>query len=344
MSNITGGQELFDHVQMKIIGTLSLLTSGLSLVGSGSILACVIYHRRVCATEIFPIFHLSVADGLASLVTVIMSVMFLNSVPGVPGGTGPCGYFVAIMMSLYISTFFLTFSYALEAFVRLRQRLQSYMSVDENRNDGVSSLCMYGVYFVSWIVPLTVGVFLMLVTHFIKKDPSSLMHIFPAQCSQCFPVFSAHESYCWSYVEDGKQWLLMYRLVFLLPLLIVFLLNMVLYMCIARDFRHVAMRRGLLSYHQRQEETTLRKKAFLYQSAFIVCWIPTLLLICISFAGSFVMADYYALFLLQAILGPLQGLLNCIIYGWKRNSFRRALTESSHILNTNRGGTMSYTL
>ena len=48
--------------------------------------------------------------------------------------------------------------------------------------------------------------------------------------------------------------------------------------------------------------------------------------------------------LFQAILGPLQGLLNCIIYGWKRDSFRRALTESSHLLSTNRGSVMTFTL
>ncbi|KAL8618155.1 hypothetical protein ACOMHN_059162 [Nucella lapillus] len=332
------------NVQMKVVVTLSLLTSGLSLVGSGSILVCVVYHQRVCATEIFPIFHLSVANGLASLVTMIMSVMFLDSLQGLPGNNGPCGYFAAFMISLYISTFFLTFGYALEAFIRLRRRLQSYLSMEINRNDGVSSYCMYGVYLLSWIVPLALAVFLMLVTHFITKENDQIMYILPPECSLCFPVFSAHETYCWSRVKEGTQWLLMYRLIFLLPLLAVFLMNMVLYICIARDFRHVAMRRGLLSYHQQQEETMLRKKAFLYQSAFIVCWIPTLVLMCISFTDSYTMADNYPLLILQAILGPLQGLLNCIIYGWKRTSFRQALNESSHLLSTNRGAVTSFTL
>ena len=32
---------------------------------------------------------------------------------------------------------------------------------------------------------------------------------------------------------------------------------------------------GLLSYYQRQEESMLRKKAFMYLAAFIVCWIPS---------------------------------------------------------------------
>ena len=52
--------------------------------------------------QIFPIFHLSVADGLASLVMMLISVLFLDEFNGYPGSTGPCGYMVAIMV---VSTF-----------------------------------------------------------------------------------------------------------------------------------------------------------------------------------------------------------------------------------------------
>ncbi|KAK7102637.1 transmembrane protein 116-like [Littorina saxatilis] len=345
MSNGTEVEDLMTFSQMNVVSIISLLTSGLSLVGSGSILFCVVYHRRVCSPEIFPIFHLSVADGMASLFMMIVSVLFLNTYPSYPGSPGPCGYLIAIMTSLYICTFFLTLGYALEAFIRLRRRLQAYLSLEGSRTNGVSNYCMYVVYFMSWLVPLSLGIFLMLVTHFTKVENNSFTRVLPMECSLCFPVFSAHQTYCWSQVEDGTQWLLMYRLIFLIPLLFVFSLNMVLYICISRDFRQVSMRRGLLSYHQRQEEAMLRKKAFMYQTAFIVCWIPTMVLEVASFFSSYNMLNFYALFVLQALVGPLQGLLNCIIYGWKRESFRRALSESSHLLSTNRGGAgMSFTL
>ena len=48
--------------------------------------------------QIFPIFHLSVADGLASLVMMLISVLFLDEFNGYPGSTGPCSYMVAIMI------------------------------------------------------------------------------------------------------------------------------------------------------------------------------------------------------------------------------------------------------
>lgn len=334
----------FDLSQMNIISVISLLTAGLSLTGCASILICVGYHKRVCATEIFPIFHLSLADGLASILMIVLSALFLDTTRhSYPGSSGPCGYVFALMTGLYICTFFLTLGYALEAFVRLRQRLQTYLSLEGSTTHGVSSYCMYVIYFLSWIVPLALGIFLTLETHFIPKNNSTLIYILPTQCSLCFPIFSLHERLCWSHVDHGYQKLLMYKLIFLIPLICVFILNMVLYICIARDFRHVSMRRGLLSYHQRQEESMLRKKACLYQFAFIICWIPTLIGEFASFSESYSMADYYALFILQALLGPIQGFLNCLIYGWKRDSFRRALTESSPLMSSQRG-TMSFTL
>lgn len=331
--------------EMKAVAVVSMLTSGLSLFGSGSILICGIYHRRVCAPEIFPIFHLSVANALASLFMVVVTSLVLDGNLSYPGSSGPCGYLLAIMMSLYISTFFLTLGYALEAFIRLHRRLQSYLSLEGIRTDGVSNTYMYAVYFFSWFIPIALAIFLMVTTRLIK-DPAagSIFRIMPPECSLCYPAFAAQDQFCWNHVTKGHDWHMMYRLIFLVPLLLVFILNMVLYICIGRDFRQVSMRRGLLSYHQRQEEAMLRKKAFMYQMAFIVCWIPTLALQVLSFSESFSMAAYYWLFLLQALLGPLQGLLNCTIYGWKRDSFRRALTESTHLLNASRGTGMSFTL
>lgn len=330
---------------MNGVAIVSLLTSGLSLFGSGSILVCVVYHRRVCAPEIFPIFHLSVANVLASLCMLTLTALFLDGHPSYPGSEGPCGYLLAIMTSFYICTFFLTLGYALEAFIRLHRRLQSYLSLEGIRGDGVSNIYMYFVYFFSWFIPLVQGIFLMVMTHLIKENTDGqFSHILPPECSLCYPAFSSQDRVCWSHVVSGHRWQLMYKLIFLVPLLLVFVLNMALYVCIGRDFRQVSMRRGLLSYHQRQEETALRKKAFMYQTAFIVCWIPTIALVATSFSKSFSMVHHYWLFLLQALLGPLQGLLNCFIYGWKRESFRRALTESSHLLDTSRGNTMSFTL
>ncbi|XP_025106833.1 transmembrane protein 116-like [Pomacea canaliculata] len=343
--------EIFDDIflqsdKLEVATIITLLTSTLSFIGSGSIVLCVILHRRVCATEIFPIFHLSVANFFSSLFLMVLCCLFLAGHPSYPGPQGPCGYILAVTMSLFICTFLLTLSYALEAFIRLHRRLQSYVSLEGFRTEGINNNCMYLMYFLSWTLPIALGIFLMLVTHFIKdEDDGSLYDIIPKECSLCFPAFVAQRHFCWAQVKEGNLWLLMYKLIFLLPLLFVFIVNMVLYLCIARDYRHVSMRRGLLSYHQRQEEMTLRKKAILYQTAFIICWIPTLILQSLSFYESFVMKDNYWLFILQSLLGPLQGLLNCIIYGWKRSSFRRALTESSQLLSTNRGGAgMSYTL
>ncbi|KAK7465044.1 hypothetical protein BaRGS_00037783, partial [Batillaria attramentaria] len=247
MANTTETPATPDYMgpeELKGVAIVSMLTSGLSLFGSGSILVCVIYHRRVCSPEIFPIFHLSVANALASLFMLIITALYLDSHPSYPGSEGPCGYLLAIMTSLYISTFFLTLGYALEAFIRLHRRLQSYLSLEGIRTDGVSNVYMYVVYFVSWFVPLALGIFLMVMSHLIKENTDGqFSRILPPECSLCYPAFSAQDGFCWSHVEMGRRWQLMYKLIFLVPLLLVFILNMALYICIGRDFRQVSMRR-----------------------------------------------------------------------------------------------------
>nr|KAG5687430.1 hypothetical protein BaRGS_019829 [Batillaria attramentaria] len=146
----------------------------------------------VVFTGLGSFWYPTVANALASLFMLIITALYLDSHPSYPGSEGPCGYLLAIMTSLYISTFFLTLGYALEAFIRLHRRLQSYLSLEGIRTDGVSNVYMYVVYFVSW----------------------------------CYPAFSAQDGFCWSHVEMGRRWQLMYKLIFLVPLLLVFILNM----------------------------------------------------------------------------------------------------------------------
>ncbi|GFO15596.1 transmembrane protein 116-like [Plakobranchus ocellatus] len=102
--------------------------------------------------------------------------------------------------------------------------------------------------------------------------------------------------------------------------------------------------KGLLSYHQRQEESTLNRKAALYQTVFFICWFPSIILGIASFTTNYSMSRYFWLVVLQALLGPLQGFCNSFLYGWRRDSFRRALSERSSLLSTNRATAMSVTL
>uniref|UniRef100_A0A0B6ZZ10 G-protein coupled receptors family 1 profile domain-containing protein n=1 Tax=Arion vulgaris TaxID=1028688 RepID=A0A0B6ZZ10_9EUPU len=136
----------------------------------------------------------------------------------------------------------------------------------------------------------------------------------------------------------------MVKLVFMVPLVLVVLINMILYMLIWQTYKKVVVTRGLLSCHQKQEEEILRRKTCLYQTVFFVCWLPSIVLGCASFSDDYTTSKFYPGFILQVFLGPLQGVLNSIVYGWQRRSFRRALTETSSLLSSNRTSIMSISL
>ncbi|XP_071082545.1 transmembrane protein 116-like [Haliotis cracherodii] len=350
-TNYTSDGLLTDD-EMNVIATVNVITSSLSALGAGSIILCSVFHRKICFSEVYPIFQLSIADLLASLFFFSSTIMFLNNVANYPGSCGPCDYVTAVMTGFYISTLFLTLSYALEAFLRVRKRLHNgfISSSRDQQRTVVSYSFMHLIYAVAWVVPLAGGIVLLVFTHWVTSDDTgpanaSYAKLIPHECSTCLPVFHyTQDNPCWSHVENGTSWHLAYKLVFLIPLIAVFLSNIFLYVCIARAFKQVSMRRGLYTFHQRQEESTVRRKAVLYQSAFLCCWLPTLILGIVSFQSDFTMKRYFWLYVLQALLGPLQGFFNCIIYGWKREQFRRALSENSSLTSTNMPSYLSLTL
>ncbi|CAL1533348.1 unnamed protein product [Lymnaea stagnalis] len=349
-SSVSSMPELLNTNQMKAVAILSLMTSCLSFIGSGSVFTCAIYHGRVCYPEIFPTFHLALADMLASLFLVTSSAIFLNNLGSgminFPGSSGPCGYLMTLVTSAYTAAFLLTITYAMEALFRFRQRLKDGTNLDLLAVKAVSNKWMYLAYILAWVVPVCSAIGVMIVTHNLRDtdDFDIPVHILSAQCSSCFANFRFSEEYCWNQVEDGETWHKFIKLIFVVPLLLVVILNMMFYILITKVFKLVAMRRGLLSYHQRQEETLLKKKAMLYQGVFFVCWLPSVILGIVSFIDSYTMKTFFWLLIIQAILGPLQGLLNSIVYGWKRDGFRRALSETSSLLSTNRATAMSVTL
>jgi len=331
--------------EMETLSILSILAACISALGSGSVLACSLYHNRVCVAEIFPTFHLALADMMSSLVMILSSIVFLMGQGSYPGAGGVCDYIMPLVTSFYTSAVFLTITYAMEALSRFRKRLTDGAHYDSFSVSVVSNNWMYIPYIFSWIFPMFVAVVVMIVTQNLRDDLAThqrASEIIPQQCSLCFANFRFSEKYCWRQVINGYRWHSLVKLVFLMPLMLAMFTNVILYISIGRVYKQVAMRRGLLSYHQRQEENILKKKAMMYQGVFFLCWIPSIVVGMISFSDAYQMSEYYWLLLIQAILGPLHGVMNSLLYGWRRDSFRRALTESSSLLSTNR--TMSVTL
>ncbi|BFZ08763.1 hypothetical protein BsWGS_11802 [Bradybaena similaris] len=313
-----------ENINVVAVASFSIVTAVLSFLGAGSVIVCSIYHRRVFYPEIFPTFHLALADSLASFTLIVSSSTFLSEASDVGGPV--CATFSGLITSFYTSSFLLTLVYALEVWLRFRKRLTDGMRLDTVSVSAVSSRPMFLAYAFSWLVPLILAV--VIITESRKEFKKN-------QCSLCFADFRFDEESCWvgneeSFVHD------MARLIFLVPLVTVMVVNMILYILIWKTYRQVVIRSGLLSYHQRQEERLLRRKTCFYQAVFFICWLPSIVVGYASFTEGYSMYRFFPGLVIQIILGPLQGLLNSIIYGWKRDSFRRALTERTSLLSAER--------
>ncbi|KAK3740614.1 hypothetical protein QZH41_009725 [Actinostola sp. cb2023] len=79
---------------------------------------------------------------------------------------------------------------------------------------------------------------------------------------------------------------------------------------------------------QYKQEKTVRRWACLYQSVFVMCWLPSIILGLSSISSNYQQMNFlYALYVIQAVITPLQGFFNCIIYGWRRRGFKRTLMQ-----------------
>ncbi|GFO15594.1 transmembrane protein 116-like [Plakobranchus ocellatus] len=230
-NNTTGGETHLSNAELKAVSIISLLTSGTSCLGSLSVLICSVYSKRVFYPEVFPTFHLAVADVGASFTLLISSIIYLSHTPGFPGAEGPCDYMMTLVTSLYTSAFFLTLAYAMEALFRFRRRLSDGTNLDSLQVRVMSSRWMLLVYVLAWLLPLSMATVLMIYTNKISDDNNNggFSRIYPKQCSSCFADFRFNEDYCWDEVEDGIYWHYVIRLIFLLPLMVVMAANMVSY-------------------------------------------------------------------------------------------------------------------
>ncbi|XP_064606115.1 transmembrane protein 116-like [Liolophura sinensis] len=326
--------------QMLTISVIEVVTACLSLIGAFSILCFSLGRRKACLPEVFPIFQLSGADVLASVFMIVGAVLYLSN--------RTCDIITALTKSFYISTFLLTMTYAVEALMRMRDRLHRSSAISMSRGTPLK----YIMYAVSWAFPVVVTILLQAFSQISQNDfntigtNTTVSDIIGFSCSLCLPVFHYNEDMCWENRENGMEWHNAYRLLFLVPLFLVMVVNVILYIFTYRTFRKSLVSRGLLGYHQRREESHIRNQAIMYLTVFWICWLPSFVLGIISLVmgQSFEMQTYYWLYICQAVLAPLHGFCNCIIYGWKRNGFKQALSERSTLASTNAGSYLSVSL
>ncbi|XP_019620624.1 PREDICTED: transmembrane protein 116-like [Branchiostoma belcheri] len=342
-SNVT---TLLQPEQMQTITYIDMVTTSLSIVGASSVIIYSFCKRKVCQPEVHPLFHLACADLLASLFLLLGVIIFNLSYVTMELYEQHCHYFSAFASSFFVTTFLLTITYSLEVFLRMRDRAIR----SSTRQPGTGNFpLIYLLYIISWLGPLLVQSTILITTSseppfwdVIPSPNSSLV-----TCTRCLPLYHFKNDECMPTPSEGKQWMIdldvSSKLIFILLLILTIVITTIVYLLAVAAFQLRHRRAGMRGRREYEDERSVRRRAALYLIVFCFCWLPTLVLGILSLCDGFVMKKYYVLYIMQACTAPLQGFLNCIVYGWRRREFRTVkplpvavLAEQSGLLDRNR--------
>ena len=296
------------RVQWIQIGIIGLVSASLSLVGSASILVFIIWKKLQNFQQNLPLFHLSLADFILSLLWIISNVKYFV---GSEHQEFSCFILLLLTEMIHLVTFFLTINYSVNVYFRMKDRtIQVHMITDgdELPPSNVRKWFKRSLYIVSWTLPM-----LMMIPIIVNIKPDHAN-----ACQRCVILID---------VPVHKA---VYGDIILALSLTISILAIILLYCLTLRLYWKAVP-GFHTQHERRQLANMQARVTLYVSVFIICWSPGMMIsydlwfnhshyLSRQFLASF--QKFFPIFVLQATCAPLQGLLNSIVYGWTRKTFR----------------------
>uniref|UniRef100_A0A672F312 Si:ch211-157p22.10 n=1 Tax=Salarias fasciatus TaxID=181472 RepID=A0A672F312_SALFA len=280
-----------------------------SILGSGSIIYCLMLQRLSRTPELQPLFLLSVSDLLLAFCWLIGVVLFSRNCSSV---SVHCYNLHTVEQVLYMASFFCTLNYVWNLYKGLREKLYSCLS-------GYS--CVYVCVCVLLPLLLMTPVFIWgniseCHTNFSQPYRCLLMHtgpVFnPSHHQPLIPSCSLLRTY--------------HRGVFLSSFILTLLVITVFVVKSRRIYRRVVTSQGYLGNQQRALFRLMDRRMILYPLIFIICWGPAVTLAFMRVVLPSAVHGFLGviLYVSQAFTSASQGFLNSLVYGWTRVQLRRS--------------------
>ncbi|XP_040271990.1 transmembrane protein 116 [Bufo bufo] len=113
--NITAALAVYSNVKW-----IQVITSMLSIVGSGSIIGYAVFQNAVKLPEVRPLFYLSVSDLLVAFCWLLGAVLYKPHTQSFP-----CFNLQAVGQVFYLSTYLYTINYMWQTFSNFRRRISN---------------------------------------------------------------------------------------------------------------------------------------------------------------------------------------------------------------------------
>ncbi|XP_040900564.1 transmembrane protein 116 [Toxotes jaculatrix] len=318
VKNTTGAQdwtEVYDAVRW-----IQLVMALLSVLGSGSIIVCVMLQRLSRTPELQPLFLLSVSDLLLALCWLFGAVLFSKHCNRL---NTHCYNLHTVEQILYMASFFYTLNYVWNLYTGIREKFYSCFDGYPVQFSNRVSTAGKSTALLSGLVPL-----LLMTPVFIQGNISHCQANFsePYRCllmdTGALYLISEHEQ-----PIRACRLLHTYGISVFLSSFLFTLLGITVFVVKAcRIYRRVVTSNGYLGNQQRTSFRVMDRRMLLYPLVFVLCWGPAVSLAflrlvkpsaCQGEAG-------VVLYISQASTSASQGFLNCLVYGWTRARLRQA--------------------
>ncbi|KAF3692455.1 Transmembrane protein 116 [Channa argus] len=316
--NTTGAQnwtEVYEAVKW-----IQLVMALLSILGSGSIIACVMLQRLCRTPELQPLFLLSLSDLLLALCWLIGGILFSKHCDSL---NVYCYHLHTLEQILYMASFFYTLNYVWDLYTGIRDKfyscLDGYPVQFSNRVSTAGKVSAL----VSGVIPV-----LLMTPVFIQGNISQCQ----ANFSQSYRCLLMHTGAL--YLTSEHQYTIRvcsllhtYAIAIFLAAFSFTLFSVTVLVLKARHiYRRAVTSNGYLGHQQRASFRVMDRRMLLYPLVFVLCWGPAVGLAflrvvrpsaCQGLAG-------VVLYISQAFTSASQGFLNCLVYGWTHAHLRRA--------------------
>ncbi|KAL7394338.1 hypothetical protein ABVT39_024436 [Epinephelus coioides] len=315
--NTTGAKdwtEVYEAVRW-----IQLVMALLSVLGSGSIIVCLMLQRLSRTPELQPLFLLSVSDLLLALCWLIGAALFSQRCGSL---NTHCYHLHTVEQALYMASFFYTLNYVFDLYTGIREKFYSCMNGFIQVSNRVSTAgkitaLLSGLFPVLLMTPVFIlGGINHCQTNFSQPYRCLLMH------TGALFLTSEHQ------LPMGPcRRLHSFRIaIFLATFLLTLLSITVLVVKARRIYRRVVTANGYLGNQQRASFRVMDRRMVLYPLVFVFCWGPAVglafLRVVKPSAGQG--EAWVALYISQAFTSASQGFLNCLVYGWTRARLRQA--------------------
>ncbi|XP_061574113.1 transmembrane protein 116 [Cololabis saira] len=304
----------------EAVSWIQLVMGVLSIVGSGSIIVCLLLQRRCCRKpELQPLFLLSVSDLLLSVSWTIGAVLFSRRC----SRTGPCYNLHALEQVLYMASFFYTLNYVWNLYKATREKFYSCSTGYSVQFSNRVSTAAKVTALLSCLLPV-----LLMTPVFIQGNVSHCQ----ANLSQPYRCLLMLTGALYRTTEPQQlsrtcSFLHTYHILVFLGSFLLTLVGITVLVLKARCiYRRAVASSGYLGNEQRAVFRLMDRRMILYPLVFLLCWGPAVTLAFLRVAAP--AAGHgglgVVLYISQAFTSASQGFLNCLVFGWTRAGLRRA--------------------